>query len=302
LLQIVNLKGPLFGTFASMIRSMTGYGRALAELPSGRLAAEVRSVNGKSAELTLRIPRRYGAREFAWRAAWLPRLGRGTATLQLAFEESERTPTLNEPLILAYAAQLSELAAKAGYATYNPMDAAMRLPDVLRTSTEPDEAEWETVETLIAKAFQEFDGFRVTEGSNTAYALQQSVLAIESRLGSIVQLEPERIATTKTRLQTALAELGAAFNQDRYEQELIYYIDKMDFAEEKQRLTQHLVYFMETLQTDADAGRKLGFIAQEIGREMNTLGSKAYHAGIQRLVVEMKNELEKIKEQVANVL
>ena len=283
---------------------MTGYGRATADLSTGRLTAEVRSVNGKNADLSLRMPRRYAAREFAWRAAYLPRLGRGTATLQLSFEESERAPALNEPLIRAYAAQLVALSDSLGYDpdAWNPLPTVMRLPDVLRTATEPDEAEWQAVEQLLAEAWLAFDAFRDVEGTQTEIALTASLSDIEARAHAASILEPERVAATKARLQAAIAELAATISPERFDQEMVYYLEKLDVAEEQQRLTQHLHYFAQTMATDAEPGRKLGFIAQEMGREINTLGSKANHAGIQRHVVEMKHALEKIKEQVLNVL
>jgi len=315
----------------SSIRSMTGYGRAVGELEGiGKLTVEVKSVNGKGAELSVKLPKRFVAQEFALRQRLIARLGRGTAQVWVGLEEGPRVAQMNEAAVEAYFTQINALSERLGIPK-SPMimDTLLGLPEVfVRTSGEEvvvapviegaDNAKasdpaWEAAQGIIEQAWAEFEAFRAAEGLQTALALVHSLGEIEHRRALVAELAPQRVPLVRERLEKALrlAEEVRETQPDsnRLEQELLYYMERTDIAEELQRLGQHLTFFRETLESGPAAngeasehGRKLGFIAQEIGRELNTLGAKSYDAAMQAHMVEAKHSLEKIKEQVLNVL
>lgn len=292
-----------------MIKSMTGYGKAVATLPQALYTVEIRSVNGKGADVSLKTPLLPKEKETEVKQTLASLLRRGSIDLFLTVQQTAARPSgvLNRELIAAYAQELRSVQASLA----QPLDetgllaAVLRLPDVVDTTKKDLEAEeWALIAQAIRQAAQALDAFRCQEGARLATELLSHVDKIEALLQEVEVLDPERQEGVRSRLQQRLEEIAGTVGYDanRFEQELIYYLEKNDVTEEKIRLKQHCTYFRQTLGSEEDCGRKLGFIAQEMGREINTLGSKASHAGIQRLVVMMKDELEKIKEQVLNVL
>lgn len=290
-----------------MIKSMTGFGKVTAELPSKKVTVEIKALNSKQLDLSTRIPSIYREKEMEIRNLLLQNLERGKIEFNIFVEYIGRDiPTqINSTAIENYYTQIKEISEK--LAIELPSDwfkTLLRLPDVIRTEApEADESEWGIVEKAIKDAIKQLVEFRVQEGNMLGKLFEEKIGNIEALLTEVEQYEGERIEKVKTRIQDNLEKIaGMDFDKNRFEQEMIYYIEKLDINEEKNRLDNHLKYFISTMKEDSSAGKKLGFIAQEMGREINTLGSKSNHAEMQKIVVRMKDELEQIKEQVLNVL
>ncbi len=289
-----------------MLKSMTGYGKASLELPGKKITIEIKSLNSKTLDANLRLPAMYRNRETDIRSLLSQRIERGKTDFSINLEENQaQTGYINTSLVLRYHEELKRISAEIGQAEPDYLSIIMRLPDVVKAEIQPaDETEWNQVLEGIHAACDDFDAFRLNEGKTLGKDLEKRVLLILSLLEKTEEFENERITNQRNRLQTLLQEerIKEKMDQNRFEQEMIYYMEKLDFTEEKIRLQKHCDYFLQSLGEDQHNGRKLNFIGQEMGREINTLGSKANHAGIQRLIVEMKDELEKIKEQVLNIL
>ncbi len=286
-----------------MIQSMTGFGKATLQLPTKKITVEVKSLNSKGLDLNVRIPSLYREMELGLRNQIALKLERGKVDFSIFIESTaEQTSTkVNVPIVKGYIEQLRAVYANAEETELMKM--AIRMPDTLKTEREEiDENDWAQIETAIDEALQNIVNFRKDEGQSLEKEFQLRIANIRQYMNEALALDPERVQAIKDRLQTAIAELKVNVDENRFEQELIYYLEKLDITEEKVRLTNHLDYFLETLKGKEANGRKLGFITQEMGREINTMGSKSNHAQMQKLVVQMKDELEKIKEQVLNVL
>lgn len=291
-----------------MIKSMTGYGKAQAERNNAVVTVEIKTLNSKFLELNLRLPKIYSEKEIEIRNLLTQHLERGKANINVEIQSNEITEAkveYNKPLFLVYYRQLQELAKAAGAPEDDIFRLALQQPEVSKTLTsELNEDEWRFVEELISEAARQCNHFRLREGEALKEKLLEYVEEIRNRLRAVEEQDPLRMEGIKERMSKKLEELSSSdkVDQNRLEQELIYYIEKLDINEEKVRLLTHLDYFVQALKASESNGKKLGFIAQEIGREINTIGSKANDANIQRHVVVMKEELEKIKEQVLNIL
>jgi uncharacterized protein (TIGR00255 family) len=286
-----------------MIQSMTGFGKASLQLPSKKITVEVKSLNSKGLDLNTRIPSVYRENELTLRNQIALKLERGKIDFSLFIEVTgEETSTkINAPIVKTYIAQMKQILQNADETELMKM--AVRMPDALKTERdEIDENEWTEIQKVINEALLNIAAFRKDEGLSLEKEFSLRIGNIRQYLSDAIGLDPERIQNIKDKLQTAITELKANVDENRFEQELIYYLEKLDVTEERVRLTNHLDYFLETIKGKEANGRKLGFITQEMGREINTLGSKSNHAEMQKLVVMMKDELEKIKEQVLNVL
>lgn len=286
-----------------MIQSMTGFGKATLQLPTKKITIEVKSLNSKGLDLNVRMPSLYREMELGLRNLIASKLERGKIDFSIYIESTaEQTSTrVNVPIVKAYINQLLEVYPDAD--TTELMKMAVRMPDTMKVEREEiDESEWATIQTVIEEALQNILNFRKDEGESLEKEFQLRIGNIRQFMNEALALDPERVQAIKERLQTAIAELQVNVDENRFEQELIYYLEKLDITEEKVRLTNHLDYFLDTIEGTEANGRKLGFITQEMGREINTMGSKSNHAQMQKLVVQMKDELEKIKEQVLNVL
>ena len=286
-----------------MIQSMTGFGKATLQLPTKKITVEVKSLNSKGLDLNVRTPSVYREMELGLRNQIALALERGKIDFSIFIENTaEQTSTkVNVPIVKAYINQLKAVYADADETELMKM--AVRMPDALKTERdEIDETDWTQIQTVITEALQNILTFRKDEGASLEKEFQLRIGNIRQYMTDALALDPERVKAIKERLQTAISELKVNVDENRFEQELIYYLEKLDITEEKVRLTNHLDYFLETIKGTEANGRKLGFITQEMGREINTMGSKSNHAQMQKLVVMMKDELEKIKEQVLNVL
>lgn len=286
-----------------MIQSMTGFGKATLQLPTKKITIEVKSLNSKGLDLNVRMPSLYREMELGLRNLIASKLERGKIDFSIYIESTaEQTSTrVNVPIVKAYINQLLEVYPDAD--TTELMKMAVRMPDTMKVEREEiDESEWATIQNVIEEALQNILNFRKDEGESLEKEFQLRIGNIRQFMNEALSLDPERVQAIKERLQTAIAELQVNVDENRFEQELIYYLEKLDITEEKVRLTNHLDYFLDTIKGTEANGRKLGFITQEMGREINTMGSKSNHAQMQKLVVQMKDELEKIKEQVLNVL
>ena len=297
-----------FKSYVTMLKSMTGYGKATCQTGPDKYLVEIRSVNGKNADITFKtqlIPR---DKEVEVRKYIADRLGRGSIDLFITVERGEgaATKTISRDTLLAYLGQLKDAVrgtSLEGCAPDAMLSSLMRLPDVLETrSTELTPEQWDVLYAAIREAVDGLDDFRTREGESLRRDVLAQVAKIESYLPEIERYERERITAVRQRIEARLGEIAAQPDANRLEQEMIFYLEKLDINEEKVRLRQHCRYFRETVEDEPLPGRKLGFIAQEMGREINTLGSKANHAEIQKWVVKMKDELEKIKEQSLNIL
>ena len=291
-----------------MLKSMTGYGKAECLLGSDKYLIEIRSVNGKNADINLKsslIPR---DKEVEVRKYIAEQLGRGSIDLFITVERSEGTATkqINRGTLLAYYDQLQEAIQGTTLECCEPdvmLSSLMRLPDVLETrSTELAPDQWETLFAAIRQAVAALDAFRAKEGVSLRNDVLAQVDKIESYIPEVERYERERVPAIRERIDARAREIALQMDGNRLEQEMIFWLEKLDVNEEKVRLRQHCRYFRETADNEPMPGRKLGFIAQEMGREINTLGSKANHAEIQKIVVKMKDELEKINEQTLNIL
>ncbi len=295
---------------------MTGFGRAekyvTGETAGRKIIVEVKSLNSKQLDLSARIPAIYREKEYEIRGAASRTLVRGKVDLFISFENADGSPkctggTINPDAFRSYYEQIRQLAASVGHdADAEPLvQTILKMPDVLQTEAPAiGQPEWDALDAAVAEALANINAFREQEGAVLIADLLARVATIESLMGEVVPFEPERIATVRKRLAENIEALGLKVDQNRFEQEVIFYLEKFDITEEKVRLKQHCDYFrtVSATGTDEGVGRKLGFVAQEMGREINTMGSKANHAEIQKIVVRMKDELEKIKEQLLNLL
>lgn len=286
---------------------MTGYGKAVSELPHKKITIEIKSLNSKQFDLFTRIPMLYREKEIGLRNDLSKKLERGKVDLSFNVEHISKdvSAKIDHTLLNQYRLEIKALAQE--MQIDEPQDwftTLLRLPDVMKQDIEElDEEEWTVIERTIEKAVNELITFRVQEGEMLKNLLTEKVTNIRQLLQDIEPYENERIDKVKSRISEGLSSLeNAEYDTNRFEQEMIYYIEKLDVNEEKSRLTNHLDYFIETLNDPKSQGKKLGFIAQEMGREINTLGSKSNHYEMQRIVVQMKDELEQIKEQILNVL
>lgn len=291
-----------------MLHSMTGFGKAVKEFPGKKITIEVKSLNSKQADIAVRIPSALRQNELDMRNLVAERLVRGKIDLTVTLESQgeEVAHRLNVPVMEAYKAQIKEAAAQLGIE--EPTDwfgMLMRFPDVMHIESQPDadETEVEVAMATLGEALDALISHRRAEGEKLEAFFAKRIQRIGDLLAQVPLYEGERTAKVRARMEEGLTKLsGIDYDRSRLEQELFFYIEKFDINEEKQRLAQHLAYFIDTMNADGAQGKKLGFIAQEMGREINTLGSKSNHSDMQRLVVQMKDELEQIKEQVLNVL
>ena len=286
---------------------MTGYGKAEGTVGSRKYTVEVRSLNGKNLDLSVRMPSVLKEKEMELRTELGARIVRGKSDLAIHFEAdaSESRHELNGPAIEQYVGALTSLAESTNQSTSNLLSIAMRLPDAVQSSREAfDQNAWKGIHALVLEATSHFDAFRNTEGATLEADFKGRLDTIASLEAGLDPLLAARIQRVRDRIRTNLEETidRTVIDEGRFEQEVLYYIEKMDVSEERTRLTAHIAYFREIMETGENQGKKLGFVAQEMGREINTLGSKANDADLQRIVVQMKDELEKIKEQVLNVL
>ena len=286
-----------------MIQSMTGFGKASLQLPTKKITVELKSLNSKGLDLNTRMPSVYREMELGLRNQISQRLERGKIDFSLYIEVTgeETSSKINVPIVKAYINQMKAVIPNADETELMKM--AVRMPDALKTEREEiDENEWKQIQSVIDTALENIATFRKDEGVSLEKEFLLRIGNILSLMNDAVAYDAERVDTVKIRLRTALDELQVNVDENRFEQELIFYLEKYDITEEKVRLENHLNYFIETLAGTEANGRKLGFITQEMGREINTMGSKSNHSEMQKLVVMMKDELEKIKEQVLNVL
>lgn len=290
-----------------MIHSMTGYGKAIAQLPHKKITIEIRSLNSKQFDLFTRIPLMYKEKEIALRNELSRQLERGKIDVFFNVEHISRdvSSKIEHDVVSQYHKEIKNLARE--LSVKEPDDwfsILLRLPDVMKQEVEElNEEEWNVIQEAIQKAVTELHAFRAQEGKMLEEILKTNIEHIRSLAKEVEKYETERIEKIKTRIQEGLTSLDVEYDKSRFEQEMIYYIEKLDINEEKNRLANHLNFFEETMNdASASQGKKLGFIAQEIGREINTLGSKSNQSDMQRIVVQMKDELEQIKEQVLNVL
>lgn len=295
-----------------MIQSMTGYGKAEALLEGGKLTIEIRSVNGKNAEISIKSSLLPKEKEMQIRKTLADRLQRGTIDVFLNWEPNAGTGarTVNKELALDYFRQIEELGREIGAVNLPLNDpnyllaTLLRMPDVLDSSKHEviTEQNWPLVENAFYQALDAICDYRSREGEALYSDVTSRVALILEMENEVESFEKERIDAVRQRLLKTLEELRVKYDAERFEQEMIFYLEKLDINEEKVRLRQHCKYFMDTIDGEPYPGKKLGFIIQEMGREINTTGSKANHAGIQRTVVRMKDELEKIREQSLNIL
>lgn len=290
-----------------MIQSMTGYGKAIAELPNKKVHVEIKSLNSKALDLTMRVAPLYREKEMEIRNEVAKKIERGKVDFILWVEKNVIDGnSINTSVFEGYYNQIKSISESLSLPL--PSDwfqTILRMPDVMST-TEAEELtdeEWAAVHKAVLDAIDALVAFRVQEGLALSNKFSEKIKNITNLLGTVEPYEKERVEKIRTRITETLEKIiGVDYDKNRLEQELIYYIEKLDINEEKQRLANHLTYFINTMQDGVGQGKKLGFIAQEMGREINTLGSKSNHAEMQKIVVQMKDELEQIKEQVLNVM
>ena len=295
-----------------MIQSMTGFGKATLQIPTKKITVEIKSLNSKGLDLNTRMPSVFREMELGLRNQLSSRLERGKIDFSLFIENAtEQTSSkVNKAVVKEYMSQFkdvlySNVNISAGFEEFDVelLKMAIRMPDAMKVERdEIDENEWKEIQKVIDEALENMVQFRKDEGVSLEKEFLHRIANIMTLMNNAVAYDAERVATVKSRLRTALDELKVNVDENRFEQELIFYLEKYDITEEKVRLENHLNYFIETLAGTEANGRKLGFITQEMGREINTMGSKSNHSEMQKLVVMMKDELEKIKEQVLNVL
>lgn len=287
---------------------MTGFGKAEIEVNNKKITIEIKSLNSKQSDINTRTPAIYREKDIVIRKVISEKLVRGKIDLNIYVENlgDESNSKINEPILKNYFEDLKRISTDLNLKVDNStLQAIMRLPDIVKTEYETlDEAEWETILENIKKALSDIDTFRAQEGQAMETDICGNVKSIQNLLSEIEPFEAQRIENVKTRLNENLKSLKLNGNTDenRFEQELIFYLERLDINEEKVRLANHCNYFIETIAEGINCGKKLGFISQEIGREINTIGSKANDTNIQRIVVQMKDHLERIKEQLLNVL
>lgn len=289
-----------------MIQSMTGFGKATADLKHKRVVIEIRTLNSKNLDVNFRMPSILKENELVWRKVIAKYLRRGKVDVMINVQKSENNSSidLNKELIKSYVSEMQDiLPLRGGMDNAKLLEIAMNLPDAVISKEEESSEEDNTqIEEGINSAIDQVLEFRKQEGKHLMEEFEKNVDHIDTNLKTIEDIDEQRIDRLKTRLKAAISELKIDYDQNRFEQELIYYIEKYDISEEKSRLKSHINYFKETLFEKESNGKKLNFISQEIGREINTIGSKANYAEMQNLVVDMKDQLEKIKEQLLNIL
>jgi uncharacterized protein (TIGR00255 family) len=291
-----------------MLQSMTGFGKAKGQFQNKKITIELKSLNSKNLDIYARIPSEYKQYEIELRKIIGSNLDRGKVECTINVESNGilNDGLINRELIKSYYQQTKQIADDLNLSTEKMLPALMKMPDVFSTPQveEASESEWKSIKTILDEAIYNINNFRLKEGGFLQKEFTERIQAIQNAFNQVSKFEKERIESIKSRIENNLIEFvgGDKVDKNRFEQELIYYIEKIDIAEEKHRLQNNLDFFIETLNEDKSQGKKLGFIVQEIGREINTLGSKSYHSDMQKLVVEMKDELEKIKEQILNTL
>lgn len=288
-----------------MIQSMTGYGKSVLQLPTKKVTIEIKSLNSKNLDLNVRIPSYYKEKELSVRKKLAKSLVRGKIDFSIYVEMTadETSTSVNKAVIKEYILQLRNTVDAKRASDFELLKMAITMPDSLKTEREElDENEWNSISENIDKAIKEIVQYRTDEAASLENDFKERVANIKTYLEEVKALDSDRIENVKIRLQKAISDLKVDTDENRFEQELIYYLEKLDINEEKVRLANHLDYFLETLATSDSNGKKLGFIVQEMGREINTTGSKANFAPMQKAVIQMKNELEQIKEQILNVL
>ncbi|MDB9781743.1 YicC family protein [Winogradskyella sp.] len=285
-----------------MIQSMTGYGKSVLQLPTKKISIELKSLNSKSLDLNARMPSMYRAKELGIRKVIAKSLVRGKVDFSLFVEITgeDTSSKINKTVVNEYIKQLKEVVD--GDAT-ELLKMAIRLPDAITTERDDiDENEWALINNEINEAITKIVAYRKDEGAILKQDFENRIATLTRLLEEVITMDPDRIDGVRARLEKGISDIKEKVDENRFEQELVYYIEKFDITEEKVRLDNHLNYFIKTLNSSDSNGKKLGFISQEIGREINTIGSKSNHAPMQKLVVQMKDELEKIKEQLLNVL
>ena len=285
-----------------MIQSMTGYGKTVLQLPTKKITIELKSLNSKNLDLNVRIPSYYREKELDVRKKLASTLVRGKIDFSIYIESNggELSSKINLEAVKEYMNQLKNIVDSDDVEL---LKMAVRLPDALKTEREElDEEEWMAIDAAINESIEKINEYREDEGEALNADFMLRVSNIGDLLERVIEMDPERIEHVKDKLKKSIIELEAKVDENRFEQELIYYLEKLDITEEKVRLKNHLEYFTKELRSMESNGKKLGFIAQEIGREINTIGSKSNFADMQKLVVQMKDELEKIKEQSLNIL
>lgn len=285
-----------------MIQSMTGFGKSILQLPSKKITVEIKSLNSKNLDLNARIPSQYREKELLLRNKISRSLTRGKVDFSVFVEGTgeDTSSVINQAVVKNYLLQLKQIVPGD---EIELLKMAVRMPDALKTEREEiDPTEFNAIEEAVDEALEDINEFRRSEGKALEDELRQRTTNIENLLQEIIAIDPERIAGVRERLLKGISDLKESVDENRFEQELIYYIEKFDITEEKVRLTKHLQYLQENFDSSGSNGKKLAFISQEIGREVNTIGSKSNYAPMQKLVVQMKDELEKIKEQLLNVL
>lgn len=288
-----------------MIQSMTGYGKAVLQLPTKKVTIEIKSLNSKNLDLNVRIPSYYKEKELDVRKKLAHSLVRGKVDFSVYVEMTadETSTVLNNGVVKQYMQQLRNIVQTGATDDVELLKMAVRMPDALKTEREElDENEWHLINQHITIAIKEIVQYRMDEAASLEIDFKERIANIKTYLEEVKALDGDRIENVKIRLKKAIDDLKVDTDQNRFEQELIYYLEKLDINEEKVRLANHLDYFLQTLASEDSNGKKLGFIVQEIGREINTTGSKANYAPMQKAVIQMKNELEQIKEQILNVL
>ena len=286
-----------------MIQSMTGFGKATLQLQNKKITIEIKSLNSKGLDLSVRMPSAYREMELSLRNEISQKLERGKIDFSIFIENTteQTTNKVNVPIVKNYIEQLKEVFYDGNDTELLKM--AIRMPDAMKVDREEiDQNDWIEIQKVIQEGLANILNFRQAEGQSLEKEFLLRIGNIRQYMNDALALDPERVQAIKDRLHNAIAELKVNVDENRFEQELIYYLEKLDITEEKVRLVNHLDYFLETINGKEANGRKLGFITQEMGREINTMGSKSNHAQMQKLVVMMKDELEKIKEQVLNVL
>ena len=287
---------------------MTGYGKSVTVFQDKKICVEIRSLNGKAIDMSTRIAPQFKCREMEIRSLVSSALERGKIDFSLWVEQNEKaeTPSINSEVMMGYMEQMKAISESTGVALPgNLFEVLLRMPEVVARTEVYDvtDEEWAVVLVGIKEAIDDLLAFRKQEGEALEKRFRANISNITALLADVEPFEKERVEKIRSRIVDALEKnVGVEYDRNRLEQELIFYIEKLDVNEEKQRLTNHLGYFMETMAGQVGQGKKLGFIAQEMGREINTLGSKSNHAEMQNIVVKMKDELEQIKEQVLNVM
>lgn len=291
----------------TMIQSMTGFGKSTTELSNKKISVEIKSLNSKQLDLNTRIPSIYREKEMQIRNTLMQAIERGKVDFLIFIENIDKniSSQINQGAVENYYDQIKSIAENLNLSLpSDPFSVILRLPETIKTEfSEVDDSEWKSVYKTIEEALKQFTDFRIQEGEMLEKLFIQKIGNIGNLLKEIEIYEPERVEKVRNKMQEGLSKIDiGSYDQNRFEQEMIFYIERLDINEEKNRLANHLKYFGETLNNEKSQGRKLGFIVQEIGREVNTMGSKSNHAEMQKLVVQMKDELEQIKEQILNVL